>query len=260
MNSINIEKKIPNVVIGCIDTFSKVCGAGITKLKSAGCKVTVGVLEEESKNLNKRFFTYHEKKRPYIILKWAQTLDGFVSKTQNQLDRHENWISNSICKPLVHKLRSTEDSILVGTNTAANDNPSLNIREWSGNNPLRIVIDNDLRLDKNLNLFDKSIPTLVFNSLKNKIDESLEFIKIDFNTNIEVQILNNIFSRKLNSIIIEGGEVVLSSFIRHNLWDEAIIITGNKHFGSGIKAPKLAGNLFESYYLGEDKVEVYKNI
>ena len=157
-----ISKKIPRVVIGCVDSFSEVSGRGIKKLKQAGCDVIVGVLENESRELNKRFFTFNEKKRPYIILKWAQTLDGFIDiirTDENQIA--PTWISNEHSRMLVHKWRSHEDAIMVGTNTAEKDNPSLNVRDWDGKNPLRVVLDRQLRLNEKLNLFNNKIQTII---------------------------------------------------------------------------------------------------
>ncbi len=254
-----INKKIPNVVIGCIDTFSKVSGNGIKKLEEAGCNVTVGVLERESKELNRRFFTFHKNKRPYITLKWAETKDGFISREVSITDREDNWISNNICKPLVHKLRANEDAIMVGTNTAKKDNPSLNTREWHGSNPIRIVLDKELRLDKALHLFDGKYKTLVFTSQKCSNTENIEYISIDFTKSIEIQILEELYDRKILSLIIEGGTKLIEGFLKQNLWDEAIIITGDKIFNEGIRAPRINGRIDDIFQIENDSIKTLYN-
>lgn len=255
-----IKNQIPKVVIGSIDPFAKVAGKGIEKLKNAGIKVEVGVLAEECNKLNKRFFTFHEKKRPYIILKWAQTLDGFID-----IDRSaENfgkptWITGQKALLEVHKMRAEEDAIMVGTNTAEKDNPSLTVRHCEGKNPLRIVLDKNLRLSQQLNLFDSSTPTLVFNSTKNLTEGNTEFVQIDFGKNMLQQILNTLHTKNCLSLIIEGGKQLLETFILENLWDEAHIYTGNKTFEKGISAPVIIGSPAYSNKIEMDKLEVYKN-
>jgi len=236
-----IQHKIPRVVIGCKDTFSLVSGRGIEQLKNAGCAVIVGVMENEARWLNRRFFTFHEKKRPYIVLKWAQTIDGFVDVKRNENEPSKPfWITNDLCKRLVHKWRSEEQAIMVGTNTALKDNPQLNVREWFGNMPLRIVTDRNLRLPKNLNIFDNSQKTLIFNSLKNEISDKIEFVKIDFSENKKnsvLQILEKLYERNILSVFVEGGSELLNTFISNHLWDEARVFTGHKYFYEGTKAP-----------------------
>jgi diaminohydroxyphosphoribosylaminopyrimidine deaminase/5-amino-6-(5-phosphoribosylamino)uracil reductase len=237
-----IKHQIPNVVIGCIDTYSEVAGKGIEKLRAAGVNVTVGVLEEKAKELNKRFFTFHNKKRPFIILKWAETKDGFIdierSIDSNQNDKIvDNWITSPFSKKLVHQWRSEEQAIMIGTNTALNDNPKLTVREVEGKNPLRVVLDVNLRLPEQLNVFDGSTPTLIFNALKSELKHNLEFIKIDKNKELIPQILNELYQRNILSIIIEGGTQLLQTFIDANCWDEAKVFIGNKYFTKGLKAP-----------------------
>ncbi|HRS53852.1 MAG TPA: bifunctional diaminohydroxyphosphoribosylaminopyrimidine deaminase/5-amino-6-(5-phosphoribosylamino)uracil reductase RibD, partial [Bacteroidales bacterium] len=164
-----ISSQIPKVVISNVDPFEKVAGKGINKLRAAGISVIVGVLKQDGKELNKRFFTFCEQKRPYIILKWAQSLDGFIDKERNSNEKLKGptWITGDFFKKVVHKWRAEEQAIMVGTNTAINDNPKLTVREVPGKNPLRIVIDRVLKLPHNLNLFDSSTPTLVLTEQKN---------------------------------------------------------------------------------------------
>jgi len=229
-----LKHKIPKVIIGCIDS-SEVSGKGIAKLKRAGCNVIVGILENEARALNERFFTFYEKKRPFIILKWAQTMDGFITNGKGEPNR----ISNELSHTLVHKWRSEEGAIMVGTNTAHLDNPQLNVREWSGKNPLRVVLDKTLRLSKNLHLFDQSIPTVVFTSCEKKAHKNLEYVNIDFENNVIPQILEELYKREIQSIIIEGGSQLLHSFLKNDSWDEMRVFISNKIFGNGIKAPEL---------------------
>ncbi len=233
-----VEKQIPKVVIGTVDPFSEVAGKGIEKLEKAGIDVEVGMLENECRELNKRFFTFHEKSRPYIILKWAQTIDGFLDTARDPGQYGQpTWITGDLAQRLVHKIRSEEAAILVGTNTAQKDNPSLTVRHWSGNNPVRLVTDNHLRLPRTLHLFDRTVQTLVFNSVKNKEDVNISFVKIDFGQNIIPQILQELHSRRILSVLVEGGKKLLESFIETRLWDEALVFSGPKFFHRGIKAP-----------------------
>jgi len=254
-----IANKIPKVVIGSIDTFSKVSGKGIEMLKKAGIDVTVGVLNNECRKLNKRFFTFHEKKRPYIILKWAQTKDGFIDIIRTNKKQQGEWITNELSRALVHKWRAEESAIMVGTDTANMDNPSLNIREWSGKNPIRITIDRNLRLPKNLNILDDTIKTIIYNEKKNSKYKNTEYIKINFNDNILWEILEDLHSRDIQSIIIEGGEKLLNSFIEQNLWDEARIFTGNKYFKNGVKAPKIRGNNNDYNLISDSELQTIIN-
>tara|TARA_R110001592_G_scaffold125325_4_gene335239 strand:- start:1600 stop:2703 length:1104 start_codon:yes stop_codon:yes gene_type:complete len=262
-----VEHKIPKVVIGCIDSFSEVAGKGIEKLKSVGTEVLVGVLEKECLELNKRFFTFHNKKRPYIILKWAETSDGFIDvdrsvianieernmKQSSQIkdcfaprafgnrndDKVDNWITTPLSKKLVHKWRSEEPAIMIATNTALNDNPKLNVREWAGKNSLRIVLDLHNRLPQHLNIFDNTIPTLIFTAIELENQSNIEFCKIDATKNIVNQVLENLYKRNIQSVIIEGGKQLLQSFIDNNTWDEARVFVGEKQFTKGLTAPKL---------------------
>lgn len=242
-----IEHKIPNVVIGTIDTHDRVAGEGITKLKGAGCNVTVGVLEMECIQHHKRFFTFHNKKRPYIILKWAETVDGFIApKTKNK--KKPIWITNLYSRQLVHKWRAEEQAILVGTNTVTEDNPGLTTRNWKGNNPIRIVIDRKNKLSKVFNVFDAAAETIII-SEKN----------IDFNKPIAQQIGDVLFKKNITSVIIEGGQQTLQTFINNNFWDEARVFTGNKTYIKGVRAPKLKGRLVSEQRILNDSLKIYLN-
>jgi diaminohydroxyphosphoribosylaminopyrimidine deaminase/5-amino-6-(5-phosphoribosylamino)uracil reductase len=255
-----VEKQIPKAVIGSIDPFAKVAGKGIEKLKKAGIEVEVGILAKECKELNKRFFTFHEKKRPYVILKWAQTADGFIDIDRTKENYGEpTWITGNEALLRVHKLRAEEDAILVGTNTAEKDNPSLTVRHCKGKNPLRIVLDKNLRLSTNLHLFDHSTPTLVFNAKKELIETNTEFIKIDFNRNILSQILATLHQKNCLSLIVEGGKKLLDTFILEDLWDEAHVYSGNKKFESGIAAPVLNREKFSVETIADDQLTIFRN-
>ncbi len=230
-----INRKIKIAVIGSRDSNPIVGGKGIESLKRAGIEVHENVLSEACRTLNKRFFTFHEKRRPYVILKWAQTSDGYLDKNREIGEKGINWISSPESKVLVHKWRSEEQSILVGRNTIMNDNPSLTVREISGKNPTRIVIDSQLQLSKDVNIFSKDAPTLVFNRLKNDQTDGVEWIKISETST--KQILDELFKRNIQSVLVEGGSRTLQYFIIDNVWDEARVIVGDVKFGDGVKAP-----------------------
>lgn len=234
------ELKIPHVVIGIKDLSPKVNGKGIRILKDAGIKVVTGILEKKCYDLNKRFFTFNTKKRPYIILKWAQTQDGFIDiiKKPNQ-SPNINWITNDVSKSLVHKWRTEESAILIGKNTAQKDNPQLTIREWYGKQPLRVVLDCNLELPHHLHVMDKKIPTVVFNGLKNDNSDSyLLKKKLDYTHPVLPQMMDYFYKNEIQSIIVEGGRKLIQSFIHDGLWDEARVFIGQKYFFSGIKAPE----------------------
>ncbi|MCB2194364.1 MAG: bifunctional diaminohydroxyphosphoribosylaminopyrimidine deaminase/5-amino-6-(5-phosphoribosylamino)uracil reductase RibD [Bacteroidetes bacterium] len=256
---------IPNVIIGTVDTADHVAGKGIQILKDAGCKVTTGVLEKESKELNKRFFTFHERGRPYIILKWAQTQDGYldVLRTKNT-PVEPTWITNEYAKTLVHKWRAEEQAILVGTNTALKDNPSLTTRNWFGKNPLRIVFDQHLKLPLHLNLFNQDAETIVIadNSAKAmKMNENKNYSGIKFvnySKDFYTQLFQILVDKNIQSVIIEGGEQVLNSFIKNDFWDEARVFVGNKKFLKGISAPVIKQKELTCDYLGTSKLTFIK--
>ena len=250
-----VRMGIPRVVIGTIDTNDKVCGKGVEKLKQAGIEVTVGVLEEECHHLNRAFFTYHNQQRPYIILKWAQTRDLFIDR-ERAANPTRNWISNRGTTQLAHKWRTEIDVLLVGYNTALNDNPQLNARLWAGKSPVRAVIDPNLALPHSLHLFDGQQPTLVFNLNKNGDESNISYIKIK-EGNVAEQVAREIYNRQLQTLMVEGGAKTLDIFLSANLWDEARVITGDKFFGTGIAAPRIAKEPSEVADLLGDKVSVY---
>ena len=235
-----LKYRIPHLVIGMTDPFPEVNGRGIEKLRSAGIKVEVGVLETEARELNKRFITYFEKRRPFVLLKFAQTADRFIAPSAGRNRK----ISNETTDILVHRWRSQEGAILVGKHTVETDNPLLTTRHWPGKNPLRITIDRQLRLPLSLNIFNADSPTLVFNELKNEIKGNTEFMQIDFQKNILTQILEALYRKKINSVMVEGGSNLIGQFVEQGIWDEAIIITSDKKFGSGIPAPEISGTVF----------------
>ncbi|MGO4910962.1 bifunctional diaminohydroxyphosphoribosylaminopyrimidine deaminase/5-amino-6-(5-phosphoribosylamino)uracil reductase RibD [Leeuwenhoekiella sp. W20_SRS_FM14] len=235
-----IAKGIKKVIIGTVDPFAEVSGRGIKKLLEAGCEVQVGVLEGLCQELNKRFFTFHNKKRPYIILKWAESADGFIAPDSTRRDKKEPfWITNSVSKQLVHKWRSEEQSILVGSTTAKTDNPSLTTREWYGNSPTRIVIDKNLSLSNESHLLDACTATLIITETEAINSENKKYYKADFNSNLPKQICDILHTKGLQSVIIEGGTQTLQHFINAGLWDEARVFKGNLDFKSGIKSPQL---------------------
>lgn len=256
-----IKHKIPEVVIGMKDPFSAVNGKGIQQLKAAGIKVKFGVLEEECKKINKRFICFNENKRPYLILKWAQSVDAKIGGN----DKNRLIISNAFTKRLVHKWRSEEAAILVGTNTALMDDPLLDNRYWFGKPPLKMVVDNSLRLPATLKFFNSPQPVIIFNSIKNHQEGNLQFVKVDFN-NLAASISAYCYAHKIQSVLVEGGAKLLQSFIDKNFWNEAMIITNKDlYVENGLNAPELKNAYLQSseeilndrinYFLNRD----YKN-
>jgi diaminohydroxyphosphoribosylaminopyrimidine deaminase / 5-amino-6-(5-phosphoribosylamino)uracil reductase len=231
-----LQHRIPKVVIGCRDPFILVAGKGIEKLNAAGVDVTVGVLDAECLELNKRFFTYHTKRRPFITLKWAQTADCKIA--------HANYkrvfISNEYSARLVHQWRSQHTAILVGTNTAFFDDPELTTRLWPGPNPVRLVVDMGLRLPASLKLFDGQHKTIVFNKLRQQEHHNLLYYRVTEEAGLVQQIINALYDLKIQSVLVEGGAQLLQAFINEGLWDEANVITNEGLvLGDGIAAPQL---------------------
>lgn len=256
-----IEHQIPNVVIGCKDDNDLVSGQGITKLKAAGCKVTVGVLEAECKAHHKRFFTFHNKKRPYIILKWAETKNGLIAP-KTKVKKAPVWITNKLSRQLVHKWRAEEQAILVGTTTVMEDNPSLTVRDWTGQQPIRVVLDKHLELPLNATVFDDKAETIVItakNTVKqNKTNHSrLECINWDLRHSVAYQICEVLHNQNINSVIIEGGAQTLQTFIHENIWDEARVFTGEGSFDDGVKAPQFSGKLISEETIETDTLRTY---
>jgi diaminohydroxyphosphoribosylaminopyrimidine deaminase/5-amino-6-(5-phosphoribosylamino)uracil reductase len=228
-----IEKKIPEVIIACRDPFKQVNGKGIEKLQAAGVKVTTGILEQEAKELNKRFLCFHASHRPYIILKWAQTADGKIA----QDDFSRILISNEFSNRLVHRWRSEEAAIFVGTNTARHDDPALTNRLWTGPNPTRVVIDMHLQLPNSLQLFDGKVPTIIFNSVQHEERPNLRYYQVTEDVSIVHQVVNALYQLRVQSVLVEGGAKLLQSFIDEGIWDEIRLIRGNQSAGAGIPAP-----------------------
>ncbi|EGV42396.1 bifunctional diaminohydroxyphosphoribosylaminopyrimidine deaminase/5-amino-6-(5-phosphoribosylamino)uracil reductase RibD [Bizionia argentinensis JUB59] len=242
-----IEHGIPQVVIGTVDTHSKVAGNGIKNLIEAGCKVTVGVLEDECQEHHKRFFTFHNKKRPYIILKWAETADGFIAPKTRDAQKPV-WITNEFSRQLVHKWRTEEHAILVGTNTVTTDNPSLTVRDWTGRNPIRIVLDRQQKLSNALHIFNGEAETI--HLTKNEIN---------FNKPLAHQIGGFLHRKNIQSVIIEGGLQTLQTFINEDIWDEARVFTGKSTFLEGTKAPSFSGELNSETAIMDDMLHIYRN-
>lgn len=240
-------------VIACLDPFAKVNGLGLQKLQEGGIITEVGILEEEAKWVNRRFFTKLKEFRPYVILKWAETSDGYFAPIEGQ-----RWISNQASKQLVHKWRSEEDAILVGKRTAEIDNPSLTVREWEGKNPKRVLIDKQLELSDNLAIYDDSAETIIFNAQKTDWQGSRKYIELEnFDLYLPQQILYQLYLMDIQSIIIEGGKKTLDLFIQAGLWDEARVFVGKEEWREGLKAPQFVGKLKESILVGSDRLNIY---
>lgn len=250
-----IETGFKKVVIGTLDPHEKVNGKGKSLIENAGIEVISGVLEKECAALNKRFFTFHQKQRPFIILKWAKSSDGFLDKNFKPTA-----VSNSLAKQFVHTLRRDEHAILVGTQTALTDNPSLTTREIAGRNPVRILIDFDLKVPDDFKIFDKNAEVLIFNDKKDAVEENLKFIKIS-RENMLQEMLTKLYEEQIQSVIVEGGRFTLQQFIDANHWDEAIIIKNpNLILENGTRAPEFNFEATESNDFRYNIVEFYKNI
>ncbi|MBX2922903.1 MAG: bifunctional diaminohydroxyphosphoribosylaminopyrimidine deaminase/5-amino-6-(5-phosphoribosylamino)uracil reductase RibD [Chitinophagaceae bacterium] len=262
-----IRHRIPYVVTGCRDPFKEVNGRGIEKLQQANIEVITGVLEKECRDLNRRFFTFHEQHRPYIILKWAQSSNGKIAGISNE----RIWISNAYSNRLVHRWRSEEMAILVGTRTAMADNPALTTRLWPGKNPIRLVIDLHLKLPGFLHLFDNAAPTIVFNLHQNTIEDFADktfiekkgtvYYQVTADVNIVHQVLNALFHLNIQSVLVEGGAGLLQNFIHAGMWDEARVITNNELvIPEGLSAPVLPANdPVRAEALFSDSIRYYYN-
>lgn len=246
-----ISYKLRKVVIANRDSNPLVAGNGIRKLREAGITVIPDILSQEGYRLNNRFFTYMEKKRPRIILKWAETADGFIARKNND----SKWISDEYSRQLVHKWRSEEDAVLVASGTAWHDNPMLNVRDWSGRDPVRIVIDRYLKLGANQHLFDRKQRTLCYNLLKEGGDENLQFIQLQKENFLE-RMTEDLYKQRIQSVIVEGGGQLLRSFIQAKLWDEARIFISPTTFLSGVPAPSISGVVVEHKKLGNDWLKI----
>jgi diaminohydroxyphosphoribosylaminopyrimidine deaminase/5-amino-6-(5-phosphoribosylamino)uracil reductase len=251
-----IQFPFKRVVVCNADPNHLVAGKGIAKIKKAGIEVVEKVSEEKGRAFNRRFFTFMEKQRPYIILKWAETSDGFIARE----DFTSKWISNEFSRKITHKWRAEEDAVMIGKNTASHDNPTLNVRDWAGEDPLRIVIDKNLQLPATLNLFDVSKRTLCYNFIKEEKKGGLEYVKIDSEKNIIESVLKDLFKRKVQSLIVEGGTQLFQSFIELNLWDEVRVFKSEKKFKTGIKHPEFSGDLIGEENMMGDHLSIYNKI
>lgn len=250
-----IKCNFKKVVVGCLDPFHEVAGKGIERIRNAGIEVVTGVLEKQCLQLNKRFFTFHRKQRPYIILKWAQTRDGFIDSVRNGSERKINWISAPETQSLVHQWRSEEQAILVGWKTVENDNPSLTVREITGQNPLRVVIDGQLKMPANSTIYSDSGKTLVLNRIKSEVVGNVEFVKLPI---IDTQnILAALYERSIISVFVEGGSRTIQHFLVDNIWDEARVIAGSPVFGEGVRAPRINGTPEHVFDFASDRIFQY---
>lgn len=255
-----ISKGIKKVVIGSVDSNEQVGGKGIKRLREHGVEVVVSVMEREGRELNKRFFTFHEKKRPYVILKWAQSSDGYIFPDATDVKKGvPYWISNSYSLQRVHQWRSEEASILVGKRTVQMDDPKLNIRDFTGPSILRIAIDRKLELSASLNFFDGSSDTIIYNELKDEKRGRLKFVRLDFSKDLVPQMMRHLHGIEIQSLIVEGGAYTLNAFIRSGFWDEARVFEGERCFGGGLKAPIITADQLSEEHIGNDLLRIYRN-
>lgn len=252
-----IEKRIPRVVVGMGDPNEKVNGRGIAMLREVGVEVIEHVLEPECRWLNRRFITFHTKKRPFILLKWAQTADGFIDKIRDDASTPPLRISNEVTKTLNHQIRSVESAILIGTNTALLDNPHLTSRKWGSRNPVRMVVDRSLRIPADYRLLDDSAPTVVFNATKDETIGNISYVRLDFEQNIVPQMVDYLYQHELQSVIVEGGRQLLQSFIDLDLWDEARIETSPVTIGDGVKAPIFPMKPTKIELFGQNEMRIF---
>lgn len=252
--------KIPRVVISNIDPFPSVSGRGVEALRNSGAEVVTGILEEEAVFLNRRFLTFHQNKRPYIILKWAETKDGFID-----VDRHKNdpvgtnWITSEVARTLVHKWRSEESGLMVGTNTVIADNPRLNVRRWTGNSPLRLVFDRNGRIPQSANILDGSQDTLVFTCVQEKFSGRINSVLIDHDYALE-DILSELYEQKLLSVFVEGGKTIHELFINSGLWDEARVFKGKVIFSQGVRAPRINARPSQILDFDGSELSIFHNL
>ena len=242
-----VTKGIARVVIAVKDPNEKVAGRGIVMLKDAGTDVTVGVLEQEAKEMNESFFINQSKRRPFVTLKWAQTQDGFIDYERDGLELPPLKLSNSVTQCVVHKLRSERMGIMVGTNTALKDNPTLNTRHWYGDNPVRVVLDRTGKLPADSNLFNDCAPTVVFTGLSSyPITTNATIIKIDFKKEIIEQVLEKLYEMNISTLFVEGGSKLISSFVEKGAWDEAYVEVASIEIGYGVRAPQVNGSVINA--------------
>ncbi|MCX3265356.1 bifunctional diaminohydroxyphosphoribosylaminopyrimidine deaminase/5-amino-6-(5-phosphoribosylamino)uracil reductase RibD [Pedobacter agri] len=252
-----VKHQLKKVVIGNRDPFSGVDGKGIEKLKNAGIEVISGILDDECREFNRRFFTRIQKQRPYIILKWAETANGYFATK----DGHQKWISGALAKRLAHQWRTEEDAILVGKQTAIMDNPQLTAREWPGKNPIRLVIDKNLQVPQSNHIYNADAKTIIFNEVKTDVAGNIHYIQIeDMHFYLAQKIAFQLYLMDVQSVIVEGGAKILTQFLDTNLWDEARIFSSSERWDDGVPSPVINGHLKEQIQVGSDKLSIYKNI
>jgi diaminohydroxyphosphoribosylaminopyrimidine deaminase/5-amino-6-(5-phosphoribosylamino)uracil reductase len=251
------QKGFRRVVVSNTDPFPSVNGKGIKHLESSGIEVETGCLEEEGRHLNRRFLHYVNFRRPYVILKWAQTADGFIDLVREPGDQEgPRWISDEVSRTLVHKWRSEESAIMVGTNTILNDNPSLNVRRWSGENPVRITLDRNGRLGESAEILDGTQETIVFTGVERNYSGKTQLVRANPSYEL-VDVMEELFDRQIVSVLVEGGAELLQSFLNSGMWDEARVFSGKMLFSQGIRAPEINEKPDETLKIGESKLEVY---
>lgn len=251
-----IRHGLKKVVIGNKDPFDQVDGKGIQKLKAAGIEVVSGIFEDECSRLNRRFFTRIRKQRPYIILKWATTADGYFAPK----NMAQKWISGPLAKKIVHKWRTEEDAVLVAKLTAMADNPKLNAREWPGKNPIRILVDRHLQVPQTNHLYNDQAKTVIFNELKTEVQHNIHYIQMeDMQYYLPQKIAFQLYLMDIQSVIIEGGANILHQFIHGGLWDEARVFTANKTWNEGIASPQIHGLITDQFNIGKDKLTIFQN-
>ncbi|MBL0742255.1 bifunctional diaminohydroxyphosphoribosylaminopyrimidine deaminase/5-amino-6-(5-phosphoribosylamino)uracil reductase RibD [Chryseolinea lacunae] len=246
-----IHHRVKKVVVANLDSNPLVSGEGVKKLRAAGIEVITGILDKQGHALNRAFFTVMNHQRPFIVLKWAETADGFIARENYD----SKWISHALSRQLVHKWRTELDAILVGSKTAAHDNPQLNVRDWTGRNPVRVVIDRFLKLSSSLHVFDGSQKTIRYNVLKHEEHPNLSLVRLD-EENFLAEIVKDLHRQKIQSVLVEGGAHLLQLFIDAGLWDEARIFQSPRSFGKGIAAPVLHGVQTGQYVLEPDTLRV----
>lgn len=257
-----LKFNIPDVVIGVRDPNELVAGNGIDRLREAGCRVTEGVLENECRELNQKFFLFHQSKRPFVILKWAQSSDGFLAPEPKfrSGDIQPYWITNTYSRQLVHEWRTQEQAILVGTRTVMEDNPQLNARLWSGNSPIRVILDRELKIPDHFHIMDKSSRTIILTEVTDpgKEIQGVQYNCIDFSANVAEEVCRVLRENNILSVIVEGGAKTLETFITAALWDEARVFTGPTTLVSGIKAPEVEGTIFDQLNINGDHLKLIR--
>jgi diaminohydroxyphosphoribosylaminopyrimidine deaminase/5-amino-6-(5-phosphoribosylamino)uracil reductase len=255
-----VREGFRRVIIGTRDTSRKVSGRGIEILKAGGCQVIEGVLENECREVNRRFFIWHEKGRPYIVLKWAVTSDGFFDAERNpEMPKGPNWITGNQERILVHKWRSEEHAVIIGENTLCNDDPLLNVRHWTGMDPVRVVIsDSPERLAGYRMFRGEGSPVILFSPGIDGAEEGVEYFRTGDRQSTVEEALKELHRREIQSVMVEGGANLLSQFIGAGLWDEARIFRGYRNFGSGLKAPGLQGRIVQSILFESSRLEIIR--